>query len=117
MPASDLTFLQVELFLAELERRMQWIEQYRKSHMVQIDAGLKRGYTTLEAVRDQCSVASGELMGSGKKRAKILVETLEGRYNEALATKDIGEETRGILDVHAIFLADHLLPILVIDGS
>ena len=26
-------------------------------------------------------------MGSSKKRAKILVETLEDRYNEALATK------------------------------
>lgn len=83
---------QVELFLAELERRMHWIEQYRKSHMDQIDASMKRGYATLEAVRDQCSVASGELMGSGKKRAKILVDTLEDRYNEALATKETLEQ-------------------------
>jgi hypothetical protein len=37
--------------------------------------------------------------------------------HEAFATKDVGEEARGILDVHAIFVADHLLPILVIDGS
>lgn len=71
---------------------MHWLEQYRKSHMVQIDSGLRRGYTTLEAVRDQCSVASGELMGSGKKRAKILVETLESRYNEALVTKETLEQ-------------------------
>ncbi|OQD68869.1 hypothetical protein PENDEC_c030G06839 [Penicillium decumbens] len=89
---ADTVFIRVELFLAELERRMQWIEQYRKSHMDQIDASLKRGYATLEAVRDQCSVASGELMGSGKKRAKILVETLEDRYNEALATKETLEQ-------------------------
>ena len=60
--------------------------------MVRIDASLKRGYATLEAVRDQCSVASGELMGSGKKRAKILVETLEDRYNEALVTKETLEQ-------------------------
>lgn len=79
---------QVELFLTELERRMSWIEQYRRSHMVHVDAGLRRAYATLEAVRDSCSFASGELMGSGKKRAKILVETLEGRYNDALATKE-----------------------------
>ncbi|RMJ21278.1 IZH family channel protein, partial [Aspergillus sp. HF37] len=82
----------VELFLTELERRMDWIEQYRKSHMVNIDAGLRRAYTTLEAVRDSCSFASGELMGSGKKRAKILVETLEDRYNEALARKETLEQ-------------------------
>jgi adiponectin receptor len=31
-------------------------------------------------------------MGSGKKRAKILVETLETRYNDALATKETLEQ-------------------------
>ncbi|KAJ5439140.1 uncharacterized protein N7458_010138 [Penicillium daleae] len=89
---ADTVFIRVELFLAELERRMSWIEQYRKSHMDQIDSSLRRGYATLEAVRDQCSLASGELMGSGKKRAKILVETLEDGYNEALATKETLEQ-------------------------
>ncbi|CAI7669914.1 hypothetical protein N7533_013412 [Penicillium manginii] len=89
---SDTVFIRVELFLAELERRMHWIEQYRKSHMVQIDSRLRSGYATLEAVRDQCSIASGELMGCGKKRAKILVETLEDRYNDALATKETLEQ-------------------------
>lgn len=90
MRLSDL--LQVELFLAELERRLQWLEEYRKSHMEQIDSSLRRGYATLEAVRDSCCAASGELMGSSKKRAKILVETLEDRYNEALATKETLEQ-------------------------
>ncbi|KAJ5895039.1 hypothetical protein N7495_006730 [Penicillium taxi] len=88
----DTVFLRVELFLAELERRMHWIEQYRKSHMGPIDASLKRGYAALEAVRDRCSVASGEIMGSGKRSAKILVETLEDRYNEAMATKETLEQ-------------------------
>ncbi|CAG8120521.1 unnamed protein product [Penicillium salamii] len=89
---ADAVFIRVELFLAELERRMQWIEQYRKSHMVQVDASLKRGYAALEAVRDQCSLTSGELMGSGKNGAKILVETLEDRYNDVLATKETLEQ-------------------------
>ncbi|KAL4868269.1 hypothetical protein BDV12DRAFT_170054 [Aspergillus spectabilis] len=89
---ADAIFLRVELFLTELERRLHWIEQYRRSHIVQIDASLRRAYTTLEAVRDSCSHASGELMGSGKKRAKILVETLEDRYNDALATKETLEQ-------------------------
>ncbi|KAJ5550789.1 Hly-III-like protein [Penicillium sp. DV-2018c] len=89
---ADAVFIRVELFLAELERRMQWLEEYRKSHMVQIDVSLKRGYATLEAVREQCSLASDELMGSGKKRARILVETLEDGYNEVLATKETLEQ-------------------------
>ncbi|KAL2845427.1 putative IZH family channel protein [Aspergillus pseudoustus] len=89
---ADAIFLRVELFLAELERRLHWIEQYRRSHMVQIDASLRRAYSTLEDVRDSCCHASGELMGGGKKRAKILVETLEDRYNDALATKETLEQ-------------------------
>lgn len=56
--------------------------------MVQIDSSLRRAYATLEAVRDSCCHASGELMGGGKRRAKILVETLEDGYNEVLATKE-----------------------------
>ncbi|KAL3494833.1 putative IZH family channel protein [Aspergillus germanicus] len=89
---ADAIFLRVELFLAELERRLHWIEQYRRSHMVQIDASLRRAYATLEDVRDSCCHASGELMGGGKKRAKILVETLEDRYNDALITKETLEQ-------------------------
>ncbi|PKY02501.1 HlyIII-domain-containing protein [Aspergillus campestris IBT 28561] len=89
---ADAIYLKVELFLTELERRMQWIEQSRKAHMMQIDASLRSGYEILEAVRDSCSFASGELMGSGKKRAKILVETLEEQYNDALATKETLEQ-------------------------
>ncbi|KAL3466548.1 putative IZH family channel protein [Aspergillus heterothallicus] len=89
---ADAIFLRVELFLAELERRLHWIEEYRRSHMVQIDASLRRAYATLEDVRDSCCHASGELMGGGKKRAKILVETLEDRYNDALATKETLEQ-------------------------
>lgn len=71
---------------------MRWLEDYRKSHIDQIDASLRRGYAALEAVRDSCSYASGELMGGGKRRARILVETLEVRYNEALATKETLEQ-------------------------
>ena len=60
--------------------------------MEQIDAGFRRAYATLETVRDSCCAASDELMGGGKKRAKILVETLESRYNDVLATKETLEQ-------------------------
>ncbi|KAG5302125.1 hemolysin-III family protein [Histoplasma ohiense] len=89
---ADAIFLRVELFLTEMERRLQWLEEYRQSHMTHIDARLRRGYATLVSVRDSCSHASGELMGGGKRRAKILVETLEERYKEALATKETLEQ-------------------------
>ncbi|KAM5492341.1 hypothetical protein McaMca56_007179 [Microsporum canis] len=82
----------VDLFLAELERRLQWLEDYRQSHILQIDSGLRRAYGALIAVRDSCSHASGELMGGGRRRARIAVETLESRYNEALATKETLEQ-------------------------
>lgn len=60
--------------------------------MIHVDSGMKRAYGTLVAVRDSCSHASGELMGSGKRRARIAVETLESRYNDALATKETLEQ-------------------------
>ncbi|EEP77426.1 conserved hypothetical protein [Uncinocarpus reesii 1704] len=85
---ADAIFLRVELFLADMERRLQWLEEYRQFHMVDIDSGLKRAYAALETVRDKCCHASGELMGGGKRRAKIVVETLEEQYSHALATKE-----------------------------
>lgn len=76
---------QVDLFLSELERRLDWIESYGNLHL---DAGISRAHSTLEAVRDSCSHVSGELIGAGKRRARILVETLEERYNNVLATRE-----------------------------
>ena len=54
---------------------------------------------------------------------KVVDETLNrgdrrkaGAYiiHEAFATKDVGKEARGILNVRATFIADRLFPILVI---
>ncbi|MCJ1366490.1 hypothetical protein MMC16_005619 [Acarospora aff. strigata] len=82
---ADATFLRVDRFLSELERRLEWLEDYRN---LQLDAGISRAYATLEAVRDSCSHVSGELIGAGRRRAKVLVETLEGGYNDVLATRE-----------------------------
>ena len=64
---------------------MDWIESYGN---LNLDTGIARAYSTLEAVRDSCSHVSGELIGAGKRRARILVETLEERYNNVLATRE-----------------------------
>ncbi|KAI9879824.1 MAG: hypothetical protein M1830_007006 [Pleopsidium flavum] len=82
---ADATFLRVDLFLSGLERRLEWLESYGS---LRLDAGISRAYATLEAVRDSCSHVSGELIGAGRRRAKVLVETLEGRYNDVLATRE-----------------------------
>ncbi|KAI4191520.1 MAG: hypothetical protein L6R41_000054 [Letrouitia leprolyta] len=76
---------QVDLFISELERRLDWIENYGNLHL---DAGINRAYATLGAVRDSCSHVSGELIGAGRRRARILVDNVEDRYNNVLATRE-----------------------------
>ncbi len=75
----------MDLFLTDLERRLEWIENYGN---LQLDAGIARAYSTLGTIRDSCSHVSGELIGAGRRRAKILVDTVEDRYNDVLATKE-----------------------------
>ncbi|KAL8636552.1 MAG: hypothetical protein Q9228_006063 [Teloschistes exilis] len=82
---ADAIFVKVDLFISELERRLDWIESYGNLHL---DAGIGRAYATLGAVRDSCSHVSGELIGAGRRRARILVDTLEDRYNNVLATRE-----------------------------
>ena len=89
---SDAVFLRVDLFLTELERRLEWLENYRQDTILHFDAKMKRGFAALQAVRDSCSHASGELMGAAKARTAILVDTLEDRYKDVIATKETFEQ-------------------------
>lgn len=82
---SDAIFLKVDLFISELERRLDWIENYGN---LKLDATINRAYFTLDAVRESCSHVSGELIGAGRRRARILVDTVESRYNDALPTRE-----------------------------
>lgn len=63
---------------------MDFLETY--GHL-KFDAGIERAYNTLHAVRESCSRASDGVIDVGRRRASILVETLEERYKDALATK------------------------------
>ncbi|KAI9727854.1 MAG: hypothetical protein M1834_007900 [Cirrosporium novae-zelandiae] len=82
--SADAIFLKVDLFVYELERRLDWLEKYGN---LQIDAGVKRAHDMLAMVRDSCSHVSGELIGAGRRRAKILVETIEGHYKDGALTR------------------------------
>lgn len=81
--------VKVDRFLAELNRRLDFIESYGQ---LNIDAGLERAWNTLHAVRDSCSRVREDVMDAGRRRGAVLVETVEARYNEALATRDTLEQ-------------------------
>jgi adiponectin receptor len=81
--------MQVDRFLAELGRRLDLLEPY--GHL-NIDAGIERAYSTLLAVRESCSTISDGVIDAGRRRANVLVDTLEERYKEALTKKETLEQ-------------------------
>ena len=90
---ADAIFVRVDLFLSELERRLAWLDNYRQERILHLDTTLKQGYAALEAVRDSCSYASGEVIwGAAKQRAKICVETLESRLANSIPSKESLEQ-------------------------
>ncbi|KAK7756696.1 inc metabolism membrane protein [Diatrype stigma] len=85
MDGDEGILLKVDLFLTELERRLEHLENYGECT---IDASVARTFATLQAVRERCSQVSGELIGAGRRRLQIMVETLDTRYAEALAAAE-----------------------------
>lgn len=75
---------QVDIFLSELERRLDFLENYGNLNFDSVS----RAYATLQAVRARCSQVSGEVIGAGRRRARVMVETVESRYQEALSAKE-----------------------------
>ncbi len=88
----SLTYLQADLFLAELERRLEFLDSFGE---LTIDSSITRAYSTLQAVRTGCSHVSEEVLGEGRRRVQVMVETLETRYHEALAAAEsLNEKAR-----------------------
>lgn len=89
----------MDIFLSELERRLDVLENYGN---LNLDTGISRAYATLQDVRARCSQVSGEVIGAGWRRARVMVETIESRYQDALAAKEtMGEKVNigiGLLD-------------------
>ncbi|KIW01442.1 uncharacterized protein PV09_07200 [Verruconis gallopava] len=79
----------VDRFLVEMNRRLEFIESYGQ---LNIDARIERAWSTLQAVRDSCSRVRDDVIDAGRRRASVLVETLEARYNEAIAHKETLEQ-------------------------
>jgi adiponectin receptor len=95
---------QVDLFLSELERRLDFIEKYGE---LTLDTSISRAFSTLQAVRQRCSQASEEVIGAGRRRVHVMVETLETRYEEALAAAEsLNEKARVGIDLLDNMLTD-----------
>ncbi|PBP22669.1 hypothetical protein BUE80_DR006602 [Diplocarpon rosae] len=89
MEGDDRLLLKVDVFLSELEQRLDFLENYGN---LNFDAGISRAYATLQVVRARCSQVSGEVIGAGRRRAKVMVEIVESRYMDALAAKETMSE-------------------------
>ena len=76
---------QVDIFLSELERRLDFLENYGN---LSFDNGISTAFATLQAVRGRCSQVSGEVLGAGRRRARVMVETVESMYQDALVAKE-----------------------------
>ena len=82
MDGEEGLLLKLDLFLTELERRLEYWENYGE---LSLDSSISAAFETLQAVRTRCSQVSDEVMGAGRRRLHVMVETLESGYHEALA--------------------------------
>ncbi|EKJ69111.1 hypothetical protein NXS19_001312 [Fusarium pseudograminearum] len=104
MDGEEGLLLKVDLFLSELERRLDFIENYVD---LSKDSSISRTFSTLQAVRSRCSHASEEVLGAGRRRLHIMVDTLETRYKETLeAAESLNEKAHMGVDLLETMLSD-----------
>ncbi|KEZ39974.1 hypothetical protein SAPIO_CDS8949 [Scedosporium apiospermum] len=85
MDTEEGLLLRVSIFLTELERRLEQIESQAD---LKVDLSISKAFSTLQEIRAKCSFASGEVIGAGRRRLHIMIETLESRYYEGLAAAE-----------------------------
>ncbi len=64
MDTEEGLLLKVDLFLSELERRLDFIERYHDLG----EYSFSRAFSTLQTVRTRCAHASEEVIGAGRRR-------------------------------------------------
>ncbi|SPQ17846.1 afde0980-c428-4061-a869-12b133feef4d [Thermothielavioides terrestris] len=82
MDGEEALLFKLDMCLTQLERRIEYWESYGE---LSLDSSLSAAFATLQAVRTRCSQASEEVMGAGRRRLQVMVETLESGYHEAMA--------------------------------
>ncbi|KKA29109.1 hypothetical protein TD95_004874 [Thielaviopsis punctulata] len=103
MDGEENLLLKVDVFLNELDRRLQYIE----SHYVEpdLDESISIALDTLKTVRSRCATASEEVIGAGRRRLQIMVETIETGYHEAMSAAESVNEKAKV----AVELLDEML--------
>lgn len=83
--------LLIDQFVESLTRRLDFLEAYGQ---LSLDGGKEMAYSTLKSVRDSCGSVSDEVIGAGRRRAKIIVDELDKMewYRGALAKKETLEQ-------------------------
>ncbi|KAI1341506.1 hemolysin-III related-domain-containing protein [Xylariaceae sp. FL0016] len=105
MDGEEGLLLRLDLFLSELERRLESLENY--SDHIHLDASIAKAFATLQAVREQCSHVSEEFIGAGRRRLCVMVETLDSRYHGALAAAEsMNEKARVGIELLESMLTD-----------
>jgi len=96
--------LKMDLVLHDLERRLEAWESYGE---LKLDSSISAALSTLEAVRARCSQVSEEVMGAGRRRLYVMVETLENGYQEAMAAAgSLNEKAKVGIDLLDSMLQD-----------
>lgn len=85
MDGEEGLLLKLDLLLTELEKRLEYWENYGE---LSLDSSISAAFDTLQAVRTRCSQVSGEVMGAGRRRLHVMVETLESGYQDAMAAAE-----------------------------
>ncbi|KAF2861106.1 HlyIII-domain-containing protein [Piedraia hortae CBS 480.64] len=93
----------VDMFVTDLGRRLEMIEAYGHDRL---DSGMKFAHETLRDVHSSCAHVRDEVVDAGRRRAAVLVATLEEHCNDALARKgDLESKVRAGIDVCEATLA------------
>ncbi|KAF2405638.1 HlyIII-domain-containing protein [Trichodelitschia bisporula] len=92
----------VDRFLAQLNRRLEALECYTPATL---SPSIETAWSTLLAVHSACNTLSTGAMETGRRRASVLVETLESHYSAAVAKR----ETLEAKALHAVQVMESFL--------
>ncbi|KAK3382453.1 hemolysin-III related-domain-containing protein [Lasiosphaeria ovina] len=104
MDGEEGLLLKVDLFLQDLERRLEYWENYGE---LSLDSSIAAALSTLQSVKTRCSQVSEEVVGAGRRRLHVMVETLDAGYHDALAAAGtLNEKAKVGVELLDTMLAD-----------
>ncbi|KAK4897548.1 inc metabolism membrane protein [Elasticomyces elasticus] len=75
----------VDQFLADLGKRLEFVESFGHT---KLDEGMAYAHEALQDVHSSCMHVGSDFVDAGRKRAAVLVDTLDFHYRGALARKE-----------------------------